>query len=131
MAGGKAIRIFIPNYVCTTGGSLYGLVAWKPKRRTEPLIDSNRIPILFRKSCTAAERFVLRWNCLSVRVPRVRRSTCSDGSDGFMFWTSSFESRVGVVTPHFGRQMQHLSLSSSYLCLLINVFKQDYYRSSA
>ena len=39
---------------------------------------------------------------VSVQVRRVRLSPCSDG---IMFWNNHVESRVGVVTLHFGRQM--------------------------
>ena len=39
---------------------------------------------------------------VSVQVRRVRSSPCSDG---IMFWTNHVESRVGVVTLQFGRQM--------------------------
>ena len=38
---------------------------------------------------------------------------------------------MGGGTPHFGRQIQLLSLSSLSLCSLINVLKQDSRRSSA
>ena len=36
-------------------------------------------------------------------------STCADG---FVFWTNHVESRVGVVTPHFGRKSATSSNSS-------------------
>ena len=42
------------------------------------------------------------------------------------FWTNDVESRVGVVTPHVGRQM-HCSHSLS-LRRLINMLKQDSHR---
>ena len=49
MTGGKGIDICIPKYVCTSGGSLYGLVARKLKRWNEPFracinVDIESVP---------------------------------------------------------------------------------------